>query len=78
MYAVLVAVLLVALSVLSVSVGVAIAREKADRERDRLRGVEWDLWLREHEITSAASVAGCPSCALLHARAELHSAPPEP
>ncbi|MCE3550497.1 hypothetical protein LWC33_03405 [Pseudonocardia sp. RS11V-5] len=76
MYAIVVAVGLAALVGLSVSIGVAVGKEEVEKERNRLKGVEWDLWLRENEIVSVAAVTGCPSCALLRARAELQSPPP--
>ncbi|GAA1870892.1 hypothetical protein GCM10009836_59470 [Pseudonocardia ailaonensis] len=77
MNAVVVAVGLAGLIALSIAVGAGIARGEAEKERERLRAVEWDLWLREHEIVSAAELGGCPCCALLRARADLQSPPPQ-
>jgi hypothetical protein len=61
---------------LSVSVGFGIARQQSDERAEQLRRHEWDLWLREHEMIGVAEMTGCPSCALLRARADLQSAPP--
>jgi hypothetical protein len=76
-FPIVVAVGLAALIGLSVAVGVGAAREEVGKERERLRGLEWDLWIREQEIVSLAEVTGCRSCELLRRRAELHSAPPD-
>ncbi|MCW0216334.1 MAG: hypothetical protein OJJ54_23540 [Pseudonocardia sp.] len=76
-YTIVVAVGLAALIGISVAVGIAVAKEGSAKEREFLRGKDWDLWIRENQIITAAAVTGCPCCELLRNRAELQSPAPE-
>jgi hypothetical protein len=76
LYSIIVAVGLTVLIGISVRVGIAIAHEDIEEERESLRGKDWDLWLREQQIVTAAAVSGCPCCALLRNRADLQSPAP--
>ncbi|MEN3298284.1 hypothetical protein [Pseudonocardia sp.] len=77
LYSIVVAVGLTVLIVVSVAVGIAVAHEDVAKKREALLAKDWDLWIRENQIVTAAAVTGCPCCALLRTRAELQSPAPE-
>ena len=63
---------------LAVALGMVIAGERRQRERQRLSRRSWELYRWEQELLNVAELHGCPSCVLLRRRAELHGHPVDP
>jgi hypothetical protein len=77
-YAVLIAVGLLILVVISVTAGMLLAGERLHRQREQLESRRWELWRWEQELVNTAELRGCRACQLLRRRADLQRSPTEP